>query len=135
MEKICGACGENLPYGEILLLDRFSCVEIFHLTNCQWEKCTHMVNIETNLSCGYISPYEEYGDKFVAKYALLTFMLFCCEIQLVTIYVGLHGKKLNQRLCLKRDMTNIRKRPQVYLGPIKTIEAIQIVCHGTVALG
>ena len=42
-------------------------------------------NVERNLSCGDISPRDEFGDKSV----LSQFMLFCYEICFVAIYAVL----------------------------------------------
>ena len=81
-----GACGEqsamwrNFP----------------HMTNCQLEKCLHMVNMEKNWSCGEISSREKCGDKsFVAINAVISQYLFA-------INALLRGEKLNKKLCLRR---------------------------------
>ena len=86
---------KNLPCGEISPHDRLSCAENLHSTNCQLAKCLHMVNVETNLSFGEISPHQKCGDNlfclnlccFVSKsvcvaiYAVLSRNQFCRDLR------------------------------------------------------
>ena len=51
------------------------------MTNCQLEKCLHMVKMEKNLSCGEISPPEKCGHKCVLSQSMFFLRnLFCYNL-------------------------------------------------------
>ena len=111
---------KNLSCGEILPCDRLSCGEGSPHDKMSLGKCLHIVNeeknhvmwrnAEQNLLCGDISPHDKCANKsfcrylccFVAKSALLPFMLYLREINFVAIYALLCGEKFIEKLCLWR---------------------------------
>ena len=89
------------------------------MTNCQLEKCFHMVNMD-NLSYREMWRQIRHVEKFlhkrnvetnlvrpnscclVAKSVLLPFMLFRPKIYFVAIHVLMHAEKFQPKLCLWR---------------------------------
>ena len=116
-----GACGEKICHvGKFSPQDRLSCGEIFHMTNCQSEKCLHTVD------------KEKYGEKsvmwrhfftsrmwtqicfvtihavcreicFVAIYAVFLRKIFCCYLRAFV------WRKIELKIVLvEKNKTNIR---------------------------
>ena len=93
---------KNLSCGEISPHDRLSCGDILRMTNCQWEKCLRMVNMEKNLSCVLLQ------NKFCCNLrCFVAESIFFCN------YALLHGKNLTKN-CARGEKGQISGMMLIY---------------------
>ena len=94
----------RLSYGEISPHEKYGAKSVV------WRKFLHMINVDSNLSCGEMIHhlliyqinvvfYNAYCAVLLQNRLILRFTLFCRKICFVAIYALLRGEKLSKKLC------------------------------------
>ena len=138
----------RLSYGEISPHEKYGAKSVV------WGKFLHMINVDSNLSCGAAQPtflplslihplliyqinnvynlwcFNAYCAVSLQNRLILRFTLFCRKICFVAIYALLRGEKLSKKLCpwRKKDKYDVWAPTAQPSSPAKEGPAQQTYC-------